>query len=131
MTWPITWDDVVAARRRIAPYIPTTALRHYPELDGLVGARVLVKHDNHLPTNAFKARNAMAFMTALSPEQRTHGVVAASRGNHGLGLAWAGAQLGIPVVICVPHGNNPEKNAAIKGHGAELIEAGRDYDEAV
>ncbi|MGE0867354.1 MAG: threonine/serine dehydratase [Kofleriaceae bacterium] len=131
MTWPITWDDVVAARRRIAPYIPTTALRHYPELDACVGARVLVKHDNHLPTNAFKARNAMSFMTALAPEHRTHGVVAASRGNHGLGLAWAGAQLGIPVVICVPHGNNPEKNAAIQGHGAELVEAGRDYDEAV
>ncbi len=131
MTWPITWDDVVAARRRIAPYLPITAVRHYPELDRHTGARVLVKHDNHLPTNAFKARNAMAFMTALSPEQRRIGVVAATRGNHGAGLAWAGEQLGVPVVICVPHGNNPEKNAAIRGHGAELVEAGRDYDEAV
>jgi threonine dehydratase len=92
---------------------------------------VLVKHDNHLPTNAFKARNALAFMTALEPAQRTHGVVAATRGNHGAGLAWAGGLLGIPVVICVPHGNNPEKNAAMRGYGAELIEAGRDYDEAV
>src|SRR5262245_65816602 len=70
-------------------------------------------------------------MTALAPEQRTHGVVAATRGNHGAGLAWAGAQLGVPVVICVPHGNNPEKNAAIRGWGAELVEAGRDYDDAV
>ncbi len=93
--------------------------------------RVLVKHENHLPTNAFKARNAMSFMTALPADQRGRGVVAATRGNHGAGLAWAGAQLGVPVVICVPHGNNPEKNAAIRGHGAELIEAGRDYDESV
>src|SRR5204862_6561621 len=94
-------------------------------------ARVLVKHENHLPTNAFKARNTMSFLTALAPEQRGRGVVAATRGNHGAGLAWAGARLGAPVVICVPHGNNPEKNAAIRGHGAELVEAGRDYDEAV
>jgi threonine dehydratase len=70
-------------------------------------------------------------MTALPPEQRTRGVIAASRGNHGAGLAWAGEQLGVPVVICVPHGNNPEKNAAIRGFGAELVEAGRDYDESV
>jgi threonine dehydratase len=93
--------------------------------------RVLVKHENHLPTNAFKARNALSFMTALEPAQRTRGVVAATRGNHGAGLAWAGSLLGVPVVICVPHGNNPEKNAAMRGFGAELVEAGRDYDEAV
>ncbi|MBV8757631.1 MAG: threonine/serine dehydratase [Deltaproteobacteria bacterium] len=133
MSWPITWDDVVAARRRIAPYLQPTPLRHYAPLDEAVGLgiRVLVKHENHLPTNAFKARNAIAFMTALEPAQKTRGVVAATRGNHGAGLAWAGAELGVPVVICVPHGNNPEKNAAMRGYGAELIEAGRDYDEAV
>jgi threonine dehydratase len=131
VTWPITWDDIALARRRIATHLTATPLRHYPALDAAVGndIRVLVKHENHLPTNAFKARNALSFMTALAPEQRTHGVVAATRGNHGAGLAWAGATLGIPVVICVPHGNNPEKNAAIRGYGAELVEAGRDYDE--
>ena len=128
---PITFDDVTAARARIALYLSPTPLRHYAELDAETGARVLVKHENHLPTNAFKARNALSFMTGLPPEQRTRGVVAATRGNHGAGLAWAGSQLGVPVVICVPHGNNPEKNAAIRGHGAELVEAGRDYDEAV
>ncbi len=133
MTWPITWDDIVAARRRIAPHLSPTPLRRYAALDDEVGhgIRVLVKHENHLPTNAFKARNAVSFLTALEPAQRTRGVVAATRGNHGAGLAWAGAELGIPVVICVPHGNNPEKNAAMRGFGAELVEAGRDYDEAV
>lgn len=131
ITWPITWDDVVAARARIAPYLSPTPLRRYPVLDEELGVRVLVKHENHLPTNAFKARNTLSFMTALPAEQRARGVVAATRGNHGAGLAWAGAALGVPVVICVPLGNNPEKNAAIRGHGAELVEAGRDYDEAV
>src|SRR6476469_5219664 len=131
MTWPISWSDVEAARARIKPYLAPSPLRHYATLDAELGVRVLVKHDNHLPTNAFKARNAMSFMTALEPAHRTHGVVAATRGNHGAGLAWAGAMLGVPVVICVPHGNNPEKNAAMRGFGAELVEAGRDYDEAV
>src|SRR5206468_532309 len=70
-------------------------------------------------------------MTALPAEQRARGVVAATRGNHGAGLAYAGATLGVPVVICVPLGNNPEKNAAMRGFGAELVERGRDYDEAV
>ncbi len=131
--WPITWDDIVAARKRLASHLSPTPLRRYRALDDEVGSgiRVLVKHENHLPTNAFKARNALSFMTALEPAQRTRGVVAATRGNHGAGLAWAGAELGIPVVICVPHGNNPEKNAAMRGYGAELVEAGRDYDEAV
>jgi threonine dehydratase len=130
VSWPITWNDVVAARARIAPYLPLTPLRHYPALDAEVGARVLVKHDNHLPTNAFKARNGLALITALSDDARARGVVAATRGNHGQGLAWAGQLLKVPVTICVPFGNNPEKNAAIRGFGAELIEAGHDYDAA-
>ncbi|MFN0249808.1 MAG: threonine/serine dehydratase [Kofleriaceae bacterium] len=131
MSSPISWNDVVAARERIAPHLAPTPLRHYPVLDAATGARVLVKHENHLPTNAFKARNTLSFMTALPAEQRARGVIAATRGNHGAGLAWAGSRLGVPVVICVPHGNNPEKNTAILGHGAELVVAGRDYDEAV
>jgi threonine dehydratase len=131
VTWPIAYADIARARERIAPYLSPTPLRHYPALDAEVGARVLVKHENHLPTNAFKARNAMALVTALPPAQRARGVIAATRGNHGAGLAWAGARLGVPVVICVPLGNNPEKNAAIRGYGAEVIEVGHDYDEAV
>jgi len=131
-TYPIAFDDVTAARARLAPYLQQTPLRRYAPLDAEVGhgIRVLVKHDNHLPTNAFKARNALSFMTALPADQRARGVVAATRGNHGAGLAWAGELLGVPVTICVPHGNNPEKNAAMQGFGATLIEHGRDYDEA-
>ena len=131
MAVTIDWDAIAAARARIAPYISPTPLRAYAPLDAEVdlGIRVFVKHENHLPTNAFKARNAMSVLTALD-RARVRGVIAATRGNHGAGLAWAGAQLGVPVVICVPLGNNPEKNAAMRGYGAELIEIGRDYDEA-
>jgi threonine dehydratase len=130
--WPISWDDVVAARARIAPYLAATPLRHYAPLDEEVGngIRVLVKHENHLPTNAFKARNGMSLLAALTPEEKARGVIAATRGNHGQGLAWAGRLLGIQVTICVPLGNNPEKNAAMRGYGADVIEIGRDYDES-
>ena len=92
---------------------------------------VFVKHENHNPTNAFKARNGLSVLTALSEVGKRRGVVAATRGNHGLGVAWAGSLLGVPVTICVPAGNNPEKNEAVLGFGAELIEEGKDYDDAI
>jgi len=131
--WPISHEDVLAARERIAPHLPPTPLRSYPALDEAIGhgLRVLVKHENFQPTGAFKVRNALSALTALGAEERRRGVVAATRGNHGLGLAWAGARLGIPVTVCVPLGNNPEKNAAVRGLGARLVEEGRDYDESV
>lgn len=133
MTLPIRFEDALAARERIRPYLQPTPLRSYEALDEEIGVgiRVLVKHENHLPTNAFKVRNALSALTLLPEEQRRRGVVAATRGNHGQGVALAGRLLGVPVTICVPVGNNPEKNLAMRGFGAELIEQGRDYDEAV
>lgn len=129
--WPIAFQDVLAARRRLAPHLPKTPLRSYPALDEAVGGgiRVLVKHENHNPTNSFKARNGLSLVSALPEETRRRGLVAATRGNHGLGLAWAGSLFGARVTICVPSGNNPEKNEAMRGFGVELIEGGRDYDE--
>ncbi|HLN59134.1 MAG TPA: threonine/serine dehydratase [Thermoanaerobaculia bacterium] len=131
--WPISFEDVLEARRRIRPHLPPTPLRRYAPLDEAVGRgiTVWVKHENHNPTNAFKVRNALAAMSALSEEEKRRGVIAATRGNHGLGVAWAATLLGIPATICVPLGNNPEKNEAMRGYGASLVEEGRDYDESV
>ena len=131
--WPVSIADVLQARERIRGTLPPTPLRRYAPLDEYVGygMRVFVKHENHQPTQAFKARNALAALTSLSAEERNKGVVGASRGNHGQGLAWAGQLLGVPVAICVPRGNNPEKNEAMRGFGAEVIEEGDDYDAAV
>jgi threonine dehydratase len=131
--WPIAFADVEAARERLRPHLARTPLRAYAALDAALGAgiRVLVKHENFQPTGAFKVRNGLSALTALSPERLKRGVVAATRGNHGLGLAWAGRRLGAPVTVCVPVGNNLEKNAAIVGLGARLVEEGRDYDESV
>lgn len=132
-TWPITMADVLEARRRIRAHIPPTPLRRYAPLDAAVGhgIEVWVKHEDVNPTNSFKARNALSALAALGPDRRRRGVVAATRGNHGQGLAWAGAVLGIPVTVCIPRGNNPEKNEAMRGLGAELVEEGADYDEAL
>ena len=131
MSAPISIDDVRAARERLAPYLTPTPLRGYPMLDAAVGLSVLVKHENIQPTGSFKVRNGLATVTALDAAERSVGVVGATTGNHGLGLAFAGRQLGVPVTICVPRGNNPEKNAALRAWGAQVIEDGADYDDAV
>lgn len=131
--WPIHHADVVAASERIRRYLPATPLRCYPSLDAAVGGRiqVLVKHENHQPTNAFKVRNALSAMTCLDQDQRRTGVIAATTGNYGQGLAYGGRLLGIPVTVCAPRGSNDDKIVAVKGLGAELVEEGEDFDDAL
>jgi threonine dehydratase len=131
--WPVSMEAVLATRARIGRYIPPTPLRRYRLLDEHVGGdiEISVKHENHQPTNSFKIRNGLSFITSIGPEQLERGVVAASTGNHGQGIAYAGSLLGAEVTICVPVGNNPEKNAAMRSYGARVVEEGRDYDEAV
>jgi threonine dehydratase len=133
MSLPITIDDVRVAADRLRDHVARTPLRSYPLLDATVGRdiRVFVKHENHQVTGAFKARNGLSALAALGDAERRRGVVAASRGNHGLGLAWAGSSLGIPVTVCVPVDNNPEKNDGIRALGATLVEEGHDYDDSV
>lgn len=131
--WPITFDDVLQTRERLLPFLTPTTLRHYPLLDELLGGgmSLLMKHEHHQPTGSFKVRNGLSFITGLAVEDRERGVVAASTGNHGQGIAYAAALLGVRATICVPIGNNPEKTAAMRGWGATVIEEGRDYDESV
>lgn len=131
--WPITLADIERARDRISTYLSPTPLRRYPQLGALVGSGVdvFVKHENHQPTNSFKIRNGLSFMTSLTDDERRRGVVAASTGNHGQGIAYGGSVLGVDTVVCVPTGNNPDKNAAMRALGATVVEEGRDYDEAV
>ncbi len=130
---PVSLADIRAARIRLAPLLSPTPLRNYRELDDAVGhsIRVSVKHENFNPTGSFKVRNGLSFMTALPDEARARGVVAATRGNHGLGIAYAGRAFGVRTTVCVPIGNNPDKNAGMQALGARLIEEGRDYDESV
>jgi threonine dehydratase len=129
----LTFSDILAARARLAPFVPTTPLRNYASLDQAVGSNitVFIKHENHLPTNSFKYRNGLAAMTALTPQERARGVIATTLGNHGQGVAVAARMLGVKATIFVPLRNNPDKNAAIRDFGAELVEVGDDYSQTI
>jgi threonine dehydratase len=109
---------------------PTPAL-NWPLLDERLGAEVVVKHENHLPTGAFKVRGGLTYVDALTKRDPTvRGIISATRGNHGQSLAFAGKRAGIQVTILAPQGNSTEKNAAMRALGAELIEFGRDFQAA-
>src|ERR1700729_1521909 len=99
--------DVLDAQRVIAPYIDRTPVRRYPALDGVVGTELFVKHENHLPTGAFKIRGGINLVARLGPEQRAAGVYAASTGNHGQSVAYAASLFDIAATIFVPRGANP------------------------
>lgn len=123
-------SDVLEARRAIAPHLPPTVLRRYPLLDELVGAEVLVKHENHQPTGAFKVRGGINLVARLGAAERAAGLYAASTGNHGQSVAQAARLFGVAATIFVPRGANPVKVAAMRALGAEVVEHGEDFDDA-
>jgi threonine dehydratase len=109
---------------------PTPALS-WPLLVERLGCEVVVKHENHQPTGAFKVRGGLTYVDALMRrEPLTKGLVSATRGNHGQSLAFSGRRFGISVTIVVPHGNSREKNAAMRALGANLVEHGSDFQAA-
>ena len=125
-----TFDDVLAARERIRPYLKPTALHRYPALDELVGTETWVKHENHQPICAFKIRGGINIIAQLSDDERRRGVITASTGNHGQSIAYASRLFGVRAIICVPEGANPVKVKSIRGLGAEIETHGKDFDEA-
>ena len=125
-----TLNDVYVARERIAPYLPRTPLLRHPLLDDATGLTIWVKHENHNPTCAFKIRGGLNLVSQLTEDEKQRGVISASTGNHGQSIALASKIHGVRCRIVVPVGNNPEKNASIRAMGAELVEHGRDFDEA-
>lgn len=122
--------NIRAAQPIIYQSLQPSPLLEHPLLSEAVGTRVLVKHENHLPTGAFKVRGGLNFMHHFAAARTQRGVITATRGNHGQSIALAAARYQVPATIVVPFGNNPEKNAAMRAFGARLIEAGRDFDEA-
>ena len=124
-----TLKDVYAARERVGRVVRPTPLMRHPLLAAETGLDISVKHENHNPTGAFKVRGGVNLVGSLAPEDR-RGVITATTGNHGQSIALACQREGVPCTIVTPAGNNPEKNAAMRALGAELIEFGRDFDEA-
>jgi len=125
-----TIKDVLTARRRIQPYLLKTPLHHYSALSDTVGCEVYVKHENYQPTGAFKIRGGINLVSQLSAEEKRRGVVTASTGNHGQSIALASRMFGVRAIVCVPRNPNPDKVRAIRSFGAEIVEEGRDFEEA-
>ena len=127
---PPSLQDVFAARPRVYSSLKPSPLLKHPLLDEALGLDLWVKHENHNPTCAFKVRGGLNLVSQLSVEEKRRGVISASTGNHGQSIAFAARIHGVSCRIVVPVGNNPEKNAAIRAMGAELVEHGRDFDDA-
>ena len=131
MSLLFTRQELDDAAELVYRHMPPTPQYVWPQICEAVGATVWVKHENHTPTGAFKARGGITFIKWL---QRAHpgiqGIVTATRGNHGQSQARAACASGLSATIVVPHGNSVEKNAAMRSFGADVVEFGRDFDEA-
>jgi threonine dehydratase len=127
----LSLNDVEDAAAIVYAAMPPTPQYAWPLLARRAGCEVWVKHENHTPTGAFKVRGGLVYMARLKRDQpAVAGVISATRGNHGQSIALAAAKAGIAATIVVPEGNSVEKNAAMRAFGAELVEAGHDFDSA-
>lgn len=125
-----TMTDIRRAERRLWPLLPPTPMWSYPTLDSVVGASVLVKHENVQPTGAFKVRGGLNLLATMPDDERERGIVAYSTGNHGQSLAYAAQRFGVACTIVVPRDANPVKVRAIRSRGANLVSHGLDFEEA-
>jgi threonine dehydratase len=129
MKWP-EFKDVHKAKRFLSDLLPRTPLYSYPQLNQLLDAKVYVKHENYLPTGAFKVRGGINLISHLTKEQRERGVVTASTGNHAQSIAYASSLFRVPVTIVMPEKSNPSKVKAVKSLGANIIFFGEIFDES-
>lgn len=126
---PISIAEVVRSRAIVYAHLKPTPLHRYGGLSQAIGADVYIKHENHNPTGTFKIRGGVNLMSHLRGAG-VSGVVTFSTGNHGLSIATSAAWSGLEAVVVVPEQSNPAKTRAIRECGAELIEAGRDFEES-
>jgi threonine dehydratase len=129
------FEDVLRAKKTIAPHLGRTPLVAYPMLDQLVGTCVWVKREDTQPTSAFKVRGGVNFMASASlgsPDAGANatGIISCSTGNHGQSMAFAASRFGVRCTIGVPTTANPIKIAGMKAYGADVRLHGQDFDEA-
>jgi threonine dehydratase len=125
-----TIDEIKDAQQLVYAVMPPTPQIVWPLLCERLGAEVWVKHENHTPIGAFKARTAVVYAAELfRRSDHIKGLVTATRGNHGQSVALAANRFKVPAHIVVPRGNSTEKNAAMRAQG-NLIEFGSDYQES-
>jgi threonine dehydratase len=127
---PVTLKDIEAARRRIAGGVVLTPCPESIPLSELTGCRIFGKLDNLQRTGSFKERGALNALRLLTPAQRKRGVIAASAGNHALGLTYHGRRLGIPVTVVMPTYAPLIKLSTCRGLGAHVVIQGASFAEA-
>lgn len=127
---PPTIEDVYAARKRIASQLPRTPVVKSEELSAEFDADVYLKREDTLPTGAFKVRGGLNLAAGLDEAFHDPGLIAASTGNHGQSVAYAGRTVDVPVLIGVPEDANPSKVRAMERLGARVERHGADFDEA-
>lgn len=134
MTGPIVsfqLGELESAAELVHRVVPPTPQYLWPKLTRRAGCNVWVKHENHTPTGAFKVRGGLVYMDRLvQREGAVNGLITATRGNHGQSISFAAARAGIPARIYVPIGNSPDQNASMRAFGANVVEVGKDFDEA-
>ena len=128
---PPEFEDILAAREFIAPYLAKTPLVRVEKLSEKLGCDYYLKLENLQPTGAFKVRGGVNLVGNSSDHERQAGLVSASTGNHGQSIAYAGRLFGVRVIIYAPNENvNESKMQAMRDLGAEVRLHGRDFDEA-
>ena len=126
-----TIDEIKSAQDLVYSVMQPTPQIVWPLLCERLGTEVWVKHENHTPIGAFKARTAVVYAAELFQGTKAiTGLVAATRGNHGQSVALAAKRFDVPAHIVIPIGNSHEKNAAMRAQGADLIEFGHDFQES-
>jgi threonine dehydratase len=126
----VTLEAVRAAADVLRGQIARTPCLHSRTLSEITGAQVWLKFENHQFTASFKERGALNKLVSLTDAQRQAGVIAVSAGNHAQGVAYHARRLGIPAVIVMPRFTPHVKVEHTRGHGAEVILAGDNFDEA-
>jgi threonine dehydratase len=126
----LTLDTVRQAHARIAGGLRATPSAVSRPLSDLAGMGIILKHDYQQFTGSFKERGARNALLSLTPQQRARGVVAASAGNHALGLAFHGAQLGVCVTVVMPRTAPHVKADRCRELGAHVVSHGSNYDES-
>jgi threonine dehydratase len=130
MTAPTLLPRILEARERLRSRVRETPCRESHRLSELTGAKVLLKLESLQPTGSFKERGAANRLLQLSAEERKHGVIAASAGNHAQAVARHAALLGIPATVVMPVATPLVKATAARHLGASVVLFGASYDDA-
>jgi threonine dehydratase len=125
-----TFDDVLAARTVLEPYLRPTPFYESISLGRMLGLTLYIKYENHQPIGAFKVRGTLNKVLSLTDEERTRGIVTASMGNHGQGVCYAARLTGVQATVVMPEKANPDKAEAMRNLGAEVVLWGDDFEEA-